>query len=148
MLSAIQSFIVPLLSFRRPRGSGGPEPAPGLTRGAPAAALAAVDSRFGGNDEGAFLCVSVVKYLVLLGPQAVPGVRLTGGLDAHRVDRGARGEEDGPEIGTAKAQVGRDLGGADDAEPRAVGCKHPGAARTGTIDAALHIDLHAGGHAA
>src|SRR5260370_22766020 len=140
MLSAIPTFIVPLLSFRRPRGSGGP--------GAPAAALAALDSRFRGNDEGALLCVSVVKYLVLLGPQAVPGGRLTGGLDAHRVDRGAGVEENGPEIGTAKAQVGRDLGGADDAEPRAVGCEHPRAAPPRTIDTALHIDLHAGGHAA
>src|SRR5260370_24446672 len=147
MLSAIPTFIVPLLSFRRPRGSGGPEPAPGLNRGAPAAALAALDSRFRGNDEGALLCVSVVKYLVLLGPQAVPGVRLTGGLDAHRVDRGARGEGNGPEIGTAKAQGGRDLGGADDAEPQAARCKHPGTARTGTIDAALGIGLHDVGRA-
>src|SRR5260370_42386533 len=55
------------------------KPAPGLNRGAPAAALAALDSRFRGNDEGALLCVSVVKYLVLLGPQAVPRVGLTGG---------------------------------------------------------------------
>jgi hypothetical protein len=37
--------------YRRPRESGGPEPAPGLNRGATAAALPTLDSRFRGNDE-------------------------------------------------------------------------------------------------
>jgi len=37
---------------RRPRESGGPEPAPGLNRGRHAGALATLDSRFRGNDDG------------------------------------------------------------------------------------------------
>src|SRR5205823_4642711 len=100
--------------------------------------------RFRGKDEvwlPGLRCVSAVRFSFR--PQAVPGVGLTGRLDAHRVDRRARGEEDRPEIGPAKAQVGRDLGRADDAEPRAVRREYPGAAGPGAIDAALDIDLHA-----
>ena len=49
--------------------------------------------------------------------------------------------------GPPKAEVGRDLRRADDAEPRPVGREHPGAARTGAVDLALDVDLHAVGHA-
>jgi len=44
---------VSAMGYRHPRESGGPEPAPGLNRGADAAVLEHLDSRFGGNDDQA-----------------------------------------------------------------------------------------------
>ena len=53
-------------------------------------------------------------------------MRLARDLGAQGVDRCPGGKEDRLQIGAAKSEVGRDLGRADDAEPRAVGCEHPG----------------------
>src|SRR5690348_14672513 len=87
---------------------------------------------------------------VLLGslrPRPIPWVRLPRNLAAQRVDRGARGEEDCPQVGAAEGEVGRDLRRADDPEPGPVRREDPSAAWAGAIDPPLDIDLHAVWHA-
>src|ERR1700730_2305949 len=79
--------------------------------------------------------------------KAVVRMRLPSYLDAHRVDRRAGGEEQRLEVGTAEGEVGRHLGGADDAEVRPIGGEDPRAARARAVDAAFHVHLHAVGHA-
>src|SRR5215475_7555580 len=74
-------------------------------------------------------------------------MRLPRDLAAQGVDRGAGGEENRLQVGAAKSEVGRDLRGADDAEPGAIGREHPGPAGAGAIDPALDIYLHAVGDA-
>src|SRR6516225_4992012 len=100
-----------------------------------------------GRGGSASMFSAIPTFMVALprlpGPDAVPRMRLPRHLAAPSVDRGAGGKEDRLQIGAAKAEVSRDLRGADDADPRAVGCEHPGAAGAGAVDPALDIDLHA-----
>src|SRR5438445_8291900 len=81
------------------------------------------------------------------GSHAVPRVGLARRLHAQRVDRRARGQEQGSEIGPAEGEVGRNLGRPDDAEPGAVGREDPGTPGAGAVDATVHVDLHAVGDA-
>src|SRR5579884_4127119 len=85
--------------------------------------------------------------ILLLRPPAIPGVRLTRRLDAQGIDRSAGGQKQGFQIGAAERDIGRHLGGADNAEPSAVRGEDPGAARSGAEDAAGRVDLHAVGNA-
>src|SRR6266581_4338874 len=50
--------------YRHPRESGGPEPAPGLNRGATAVALPALDSRFCGDDENERQVVEISGFIL------------------------------------------------------------------------------------
>src|SRR5262249_49539084 len=88
----------------------------------------------------------MIALLDLPRPEAVPRMRLPRRLAPHGVDGSAGGEEDRVQVGTAKAQVGWDFRGADDADSRSVRREHPGPARAGAKDPAFDIDLHAVGH--
>src|SRR5690242_3797414 len=69
--------------------------------------------------------------------EAIPRVRLSRHSAAQCVNRSAAGKEDRLQVGAAKGEIGRDLRGADYAEPGPVRREHPGAARSGAIDPAL-----------
>src|SRR5215510_8055918 len=80
-------------------------------------------------------------------PRSESGMGKTGRLDLKGVHGGTCGEEERLEVRPAEGDVGRDLGSADDAKPRALGREHPGAAGPGAEDTSLRVHLHAVGYA-
>src|SRR5262247_4211868 len=96
-------------------------------------------------------CISrKVPNLMVMSPsprRSERGMGKTGRLHAKRVHGGARGEKERPEIRPAEGEIGGHLGSLDDAEPFALGGKHPRAPGAGAEDVPLRVHLHAVGHA-